>query len=85
MATAEDVEAAPSEGPAKKKSKLPLIIGAVVGLLAVAGAGLYFTGMLDSVLGKKAAVVAAAPPPPKPAAPVRPANPVTDITPPKPQ
>jgi flagellar FliL protein len=33
----------------------------------VAGAGLYFTGMLDGVLGKKPAVVAAAaPPPPKP-------------------
>jgi flagellar protein FliL len=69
MATAEDVEAAApaAEGEAKKKSKLPLIIGGVVGLLLVAGAGLYFTGMLDGVLGKKPAVVAAAaPPPPKP-------------------
>ena len=33
-------------------SKLPLIIGAVVLLLGGGGAGLYFTGMLDSVLGK---------------------------------
>ena len=32
-----------------------------------------------------APVAATAPPPPKPAAPVRSANPVTDITPPKPQ
>ena len=67
MATAEDVEAvAPAEGEAKKKSKLPLIIGGVVGLLLVVGAGLYFTGMLDSVLGKKQAPVVAAAPPPKP-------------------
>lgn len=32
--------------------KLPLIIGAVVILLLAVGAGLYFTGMLDGLLGK---------------------------------
>lgn len=72
MATAtvdEEIEAVPqAEGEvqtAKKggKKKLLVIVGGVVGLLAVAGAGLYFTGMLDSVLGKKQPVVAQAPPP----------------------
>ncbi len=31
---------------------LPLILGVVVALLLAAGGGLYFTGMLDGVLGK---------------------------------
>jgi flagellar protein FliL len=70
MSTAEEVEAVPAEGEAKGKggkSKLMIIVGGVVGLLLVAGAGLYFTGMLDGVLGKKKEVAAeAAPPPPKP-------------------
>ena len=69
MSTAEETaegSAAPAEGEGKKKSKLPMILGGVVVLLLVAGAGLYFTGMLDGLLGKKAAPVAAAPPPPKP-------------------
>ncbi|HLI21153.1 MAG TPA: flagellar basal body-associated FliL family protein [Stellaceae bacterium] len=73
MATAavnEEIEAVPQaegESAAPKgggKKKLIIIVGGVVGLLAVAGAGLYFTGMLDSFLGKKAPVAAA--PPPKP-------------------
>jgi flagellar FliL protein len=78
MATAtatEEVETAPAEGAegaaeAKGggKKKLIIIVGGVVGLLLVAGAGLYFTGMLDGLLGKKhpAAAAAEAPPPPKP-------------------
>ena len=40
-----------------------MIAGGVVVLLAGIGAGLFFTGMLDSVLGKKAPAVAEAPPP----------------------
>lgn len=77
MATAtatEEVETAPAEGAegateAKGggKKKLIMIAGGAVGLLLVAGAGLYFTGMLDGLLGKKhAAAAAEAPPPPKP-------------------
>ena len=44
--------AAPSNrgGAPEKKSKAPLVIGLVVGLLAAAGAAAYFTGMLDSFL-----------------------------------
>lgn len=60
----EEIEAvAEGEGDAKKgggKNKLIMIVGGVVGLLLVAGAGLYFTGMLDSLLGKKVAAPAAA-------------------------
>jgi flagellar FliL protein len=71
MATAavnEEIEAVPQvegEGEAPKggKKKLIMIVGGAVGLLLVAGAGLYFTGMLDSLLGKKASAVAEAPPP----------------------
>ncbi|HWE75301.1 MAG TPA: flagellar basal body-associated FliL family protein [Stellaceae bacterium] len=70
MSTAEEVEAAPAaaEGEAKGgKSKLMIIVGGVVVLLLVAGAGLYFTGMLDGLMGKKKeAPVAEAAPPPKP-------------------
>ena len=71
MATAavnEEIEAVP-EGEAAEapkgggKKKLIMIVGGVVLLLVGVGAGLYFTGMLDSVLGKKAATVAEAPPP----------------------
>ncbi|MBP7721226.1 MAG: flagellar basal body-associated FliL family protein [Alphaproteobacteria bacterium] len=47
-------EGAPAEGGGKKK--LLIIIGGVVVLLIGAGAGLYFTGMLDSLLGKEAPV-----------------------------
>lgn len=47
-------EGAEGEGE-QKKSKLPLIIGAVVLLLVGGGAGAYFTGMLDGLLGKEAA------------------------------
>ena len=36
----------------KGGNKLPLIIGGVVVLLLAIGAGLYFTGMLDGLLGK---------------------------------
>lgn len=39
-------------GQKKSKKKLIIIIAAVFVLLAGAGAGLYFTGMLDSLLGK---------------------------------
>ena len=39
------------------KSKLPLIIIGVVVLLLAVGAGLFFTGMLDGVLGKEAECV----------------------------
>jgi flagellar FliL protein len=72
MATAavnEEIEAVPQgegEADAPKgggKKKLIMIVGGAVGLLLVAGAGLYFTGMLDSLLGKKAPAVAEAPPP----------------------
>jgi flagellar FliL protein len=69
MSTAtEEIEAVPAEGQAKGgKSKLMIIVGGVVGLLLVAGAGLYFTGMLDGLLGKKKEVAAAeAAPAPKP-------------------
>jgi len=77
MATAtatEEIESAPAEGAegaaeAKGggKKKLIMIVGGVVGLLLVAGAGLYFTGMLDSLMGKKKEAAAAeAAPPPKP-------------------
>ena len=53
-APAEGAEGAPAEGGGKKK--LLIIIGGVVVLLIGAGAGLYFTGMLDSLLGKEAPV-----------------------------
>jgi flagellar protein FliL len=75
MATAtatEEIEAVSAEGEGEAKGggkkKLIMIVGGAVGLLLVAGAGLYFTGMLDSLLGKKKDVAAAeaAPPPPKP-------------------
>lgn len=68
-AAAEEIEAVPQtegEGEAAKgggKKKLIIIVGGLVGFLAVAGAGLYFTGMLDSLLGKKAAPAAEAAPP----------------------
>lgn len=67
----EEIEAvADGEGDAKKgggKKKLMMIVGGAIGLLLVAGAGLYFTGMLDSLLGKKAAAPAATEAaPPKP-------------------
>ena len=64
----EEIEAVAQEGEGEAakgggKKKLIMIAGGAVGLLLVAGAGLYFTGMLDSVLGKKQVVVADAPPP----------------------
>ncbi|MEZ5815116.1 MAG: flagellar basal body-associated FliL family protein [Alphaproteobacteria bacterium] len=40
------------DGEGRKKSKLPIIIVGVIALLGIAVAGLYFTGMLDSLLGK---------------------------------
>lgn len=49
-------EAAPAEGgeaPKKSKKKLIMIAGGVVVLLIAVGAGLYFMGFLDSLLGKK--------------------------------
>lgn len=55
-APAEGAEGAPAEGEGAKaggKKKLIIIVAGVVVLLLGAGAGLYFTGMLDSVLGKK--------------------------------
>jgi len=76
MATAtanEEIEAVPAEGEAPSgkggKKKLIMIAGGAVGLLLVAAAGLYFTGMLDSLMGKKHAAEAAkaeAAAPPKP-------------------
>jgi len=76
MATAtatEEIESAPAEGAEGEaeakgggKKKLIMIVGGAVGLLLVAGAGLYFTGMLDSLLGKKHAPAVAEAPPPKP-------------------
>jgi flagellar protein FliL len=72
MATAtanEEIEGVPAEGEAKGrgKSKLMIIVGGVVALLLVAGTGLYFTGMLDSLMGKKKEAPAAVEaPPPKP-------------------
>jgi flagellar FliL protein len=74
MATAtatEEIEAVPAEGEGEAKGggkkKLIMIVGGVVGLLLVAGAGIYFTGMLDGLMGKKKEAPAAAEaPPPKP-------------------
>src|SRR5690349_4748355 len=74
MATAtatEEIEAVPAEGEAAGeaeakgggKKKLIMIVGGAVGCLLVAGAGLYFIGMLDGLLGRKHAAVAEAPPP----------------------
>ena len=40
------------EGEGKSKKKLFIILGAVLLLLVGGGAGLYFTGMLDGLLGK---------------------------------
>jgi flagellar FliL protein len=46
-------EGAPAEGDAaKSKKKLILFIATPILALAVIGAGLYFTGMLDGLLGK---------------------------------
>lgn len=63
-AAAEGAEGAPAEGAEGAaegggggKKKLLIIIGGVVVLLIGAGAGLYFTGMLDSLLGKEEAPV----------------------------
>jgi flagellar FliL protein len=76
MATAtatEEIEAVPAEGAEGEaeakgggKKKLIMIAGGAIALLLVAGAGLYFTGMLDSLLGKKHAAAVAEAPPPKP-------------------
>jgi flagellar protein FliL len=73
MATAtatEEIEAVPAEGEGEAKGggkkKLIMIVGGAVALLLVAGAGLYFTGMLDSLLGRKHEAAAAEAPPPKP-------------------
>jgi flagellar FliL protein len=76
MATAtasEEIEAVSAEGEGESeakggggKKKLIMIVGGAVGFLLVAGAGLYFTGMLDSLLGKKHETAAAEAPPPKP-------------------
>jgi flagellar protein FliL len=52
----EDVEQE-EHAPKKGKKKL-LIVGILVLLLAGAGAGLFFSGLLDGLLGKKAEVVA---------------------------
>lgn len=57
----EDAEGSDAEGQDEEgdqgflasKKKLLIIVGAVLLLLAGAGAGLYFTGMLDSLLGKQ--------------------------------
>jgi flagellar protein FliL len=61
---AEEVAAAPAEGEGKPKGKgkLVMIAGAVVVLLLVAGAGLYFTGIVGGSSHKEAPVEA----PPKP-------------------
>lgn len=67
----EEIEAVPAEGEAAGeaeakgggKKKLIMIVGGAVGFLLVAGAGLYFSGMLDGLLGRKHAAVAEAPPP----------------------
>jgi len=66
MAMAENEEApegeegeegkAPAAAPSGKK-KLIIIIGAAVLLLAAIGAGLYFSGVLDSILGVEQAVL----------------------------
>jgi flagellar protein FliL len=73
MATAtatEEIEAVPAEGEGEAKGggkkKLIMIVGGAVALLLVAGSGLYFTGMLDSLLGRKHEAAAAEAPPPKP-------------------
>lgn len=47
-----DAEGGENAEGKKKSPPLLLIIGGVVVLLLGAGAGLYFTGMLDSLLGK---------------------------------
>jgi flagellar FliL protein len=55
-ARAHPLKARAAEGGGGGKKKLFIIIGGVVVLLIGAGAGLYFTGMLDSLLGKEAPV-----------------------------
>ncbi len=55
---AEGAEGAEGAEEGGGKKKLIIIIGAAVVLLLGAGAGLYFTGMLDSLLGKKPAAEA---------------------------
>lgn len=53
-ASAEGAEGAPAEGATGGgKKKLIIIAAALLVVLLGAGAGLYFTGMLDSLLGKK--------------------------------
>jgi len=73
--TTEEIESVPAEGAEGEaaaetkgggKKKLIMIAGGAVGLLLVAGAGLYFTGMLDGLLGKKHAAAVAEASPPKP-------------------
>jgi len=55
------------EGQSKPKSKLPLIIGGVVGLLVLGGAGAYFAGLFggedpEKAKAEEAAKLAAIPP-----------------------
>ena len=70
--TTEEIEALPADGEAAGeakgggKKKLLTIAGGAIGFLLVAGAGLYFTGMLDSLLGRKHVAAVADAPPPKP-------------------
>lgn len=52
---AEGAEGAESAGSSSKKKKIIIIAVAVLVLLVGAGAGLYFTGMLDKFLKKEAA------------------------------
>lgn len=47
-------EGAEGEGDGGKKKKIIIIAAAALLLLVGGGAGLYFTGMLDSLLGKEA-------------------------------
>lgn len=49
---AEAPAATDGEGEKPRKKMIMMIAGGVLVLLIVAGAGLYFTGMLDKILGK---------------------------------
>jgi flagellar FliL protein len=58
----DEADSAPEEKAPEKggKSKLLILIGAAVLLLCGSGAGLYFTGMLDSVLGSESEIAGSA-------------------------
>lgn len=59
---AEGESVAPAEAGGRKR--LIMIVGGAVGLLLIVGAGLYYTGMLNALLGKNLEAAVASPPKP---------------------